>query len=111
MLQFREYHRTLYSPANALVYFYGDDNVEKRLSYLNERLSAANRAHGDLPYDPASNVVVLPKPFESPRVVKRSYAAGEGSGATTFASVSWLLHQVDTNDKQELLALEVRCSN
>src|SRR5690606_29238515 len=38
--QFKRFHDTYYHPSNAYIFFYGDDDPEERLRYLNEHLSA-----------------------------------------------------------------------
>ena len=88
--QFETFHRDFYHPANARIYFYGDDPPERRFELLEEYL-------GD--YEPAvirSGVASQP-PFSGPRRVERTYAAGEEGEeegrARSMVAVNWLMHE------------------
>ena len=44
--QFKTFHETYYHPSNARIYWYGDDDPEERLRYLNEWLKEFDRMKG-----------------------------------------------------------------
>ncbi len=80
--RFKEFHRAFYHPSNARIYFYGDDDPERRLELLDAYLRDFSRT------ETASQVPLQPR-FDSPR---RAVSAYETSGEETraFVTVSWL---------------------
>ena len=88
--QFEAFHRDFYHPANARIYFYGDDPAERRFELLEEYL-------GD--YEPAEirSAVAWQPPFPGPQRIERTYAAGEEEGeegrARSMVTVNWLMHE------------------
>ncbi len=87
--QFIEFHRTYYHPSNSRIFFYGDDDPEKRLLILNDYLEGFER------YD-IDSVIILQKPFERPRRLIRSYASGEDANEIQkgMFTLNWLLPEV-----------------
>lgn len=95
--EFKNFHSTYYHPSNAWIYFYGDDDPEKRLELIKEYLDEFERINPDssIPLQP------LQKDLET---VRRAYAAGDGQdkGMTTM---NWLL--CDGINAREGLALDI----
>ena len=88
--QFEDFHRDFYHPANARIYFYGDDPVERRFELLEEYL-------GDFAPAEIRSEVAWQPPFAGPRRVERTYAAGEEGGengrARSMVTVNWLMQE------------------
>ena len=88
--QFESFHRDFYHPANARIYFYGDDPVERRFELLEEYLGEYEAAE-------IRSAVAWQPPFAGPRRVERTYAAGEEGGgdgrARSMVTVNWLMHE------------------
>jgi presequence protease len=95
---FSAFHSRYYHPANALLYFYGDDDPEKRLEMLDAYLSQFEPRETDA-------VVDLQPRFDAPRHQEHTYAAGEGGEAKSIVTVNWLLE--DGIGVEEGLGLEV----
>ncbi|MFC1892035.1 insulinase family protein, partial [Thermodesulfobacteriota bacterium] len=68
--QFKVFHEKYYHPSNSRIYFYGDDDPEKRLSIAGEYLEEFDRLEVD-------SAISLQKPFTRPMRVIRSYNAGD----------------------------------
>lgn len=96
--QFRTFHETYYHPANARIFFYGDDDPEKRLSLLNEYLNEFDAVAVD------SSVALQPA-FTEPRRVSRPYAVEKDGEQKAYVSVNWALPEI--NDPAEQMALSV----
>ncbi len=97
--EFEAFHRRFYHPANARIYFYGDDDPERRLRILDEYLKDFGPSEVD------STVSLQPR-FDRPRRITRPFAApkpeadeedatDDGSagspGPKGMVTVSWLL--------------------
>jgi Zn-dependent M16 (insulinase) family peptidase len=97
--RYMNFHKNYYHPSNSRVFFYGDDDLEKRLHILNEYLDAFER-------NEVRNTVPYQEKFPEPRRVTEYYAAAGDSdlSAKTFLSVNWLLNW-DRIDAVEDLAL------
>ncbi|RJR50606.1 MAG: peptidase M16 [Desulfobacteraceae bacterium] len=88
--QFREFHRRYYHPSNSRIFFYGDDDPERRLAFLDSYLRNFERV------EPDSDVALQP-PFERPVRLVRTFAAGEAQhGNKGMMTLNWLLG--DTTD-------------
>jgi len=97
--QFKRFHETLYHPSNARIFFYGDDDPERRLQVLDAYLSQFE------PLESPSQIALQPR-FEAPRVVEQTYAApSEESGKKGMVTVSWMLGE--ETDMSRVLALDV----
>ncbi|MCX7790348.1 MAG: insulinase family protein [Chloroflexaceae bacterium] len=97
--QFKRFHETLYHPSNARIFFYGDDDPERRLRVLDAYLSQFE------PLESPSQIGLQPR-FEAPRIVEQTYAApSEESGKKGMVTVSWMLGE--TSDMTRVLALDV----
>jgi Zn-dependent M16 (insulinase) family peptidase len=97
--QFKRFHETLYHPSNARIFFYGDDDPERRLQVLDAYLSQFE------PLESPSQIALQPR-FEAPRIVEQTYAApSEESGKKGMVTVSWMLGE--ETDMTRVLALDV----
>jgi Zn-dependent M16 (insulinase) family peptidase len=102
--QFKAFHQQYYHPSNARLYFYGNDDPERRLQLANAYLKE---------FDPLAvdSTIVLQPPFDSPRRIIRTYAsAGTDGGERQSArrgmlTVNWLL--AETTDPELNFALQV----
>jgi len=96
---FKQFHETHYHPSNARFFFYGDDDPEERLRFVDGIISKFERR------DDRFDVPLQPR-FDSPRTERHTYDAGEG-GDRAFVTVNWLLSQVtDANEMMALTMLE-----
>jgi presequence protease len=101
--QFRGFHQTYYHPANARIFFYGDDDPDRRLQLLDEYLREFDAQAVD------STIPLQPR-FDAPRRVTGTYAvgpeeAGKPAGKKARLTVNWLLDEVP--EPAEALALEI----
>ena len=87
--QFKAFHEVFYHPSNAKIFFYGDDDPEKRLIILNEYLSNFNHlAINSLPN--------LQTRFPAPQRKIIPYENGqEAENAKAYLAVNWLLPEGD----------------
>lgn len=92
---FQRFHREHYHPANAFVYFYGDDDPAERLARLDAVLSR-------VPPGPVPPPVALQPAWNGTRRLENSYPAGEHDDEGIFASLHWLLPGTCL-DRDELL--------
>lgn len=82
---FLEFHRTLYHPSNAWIFFYGDDDPDARLELLSEYLDQFSA----LPVDSA---IARQQAFDAPLEVRRGFEAmGEDEDALGMLTMNWLL--------------------
>lgn len=98
--QFESFHRKLYQPSNARIYFYGDDDPDRRLDLLEEYLAEFEPLVVD------SSIGPQPR-FAEPREFEETYAAGEEGEAENknMVAVNWLLE--DEIDVDTGLALQI----
>ena len=98
--QFQRFHQTLYHPSNAYIYFYGDDDPDRRLEILDAYLARFE-------VRPVDSAVTDPAPFPEPRRLTYGYDPGEDppEKARAMFSVNWLLPA--TTDIDANLALAV----
>jgi presequence protease len=85
--RFLDFHRKYYHPSNARIFFYGDDDPDRRLRILDEYLG------GFEPLVIDSAVPLQPR-FPQPRHLIRPYRVGEEEsvgGAKAMVSVNWVL--------------------
>ena len=94
---FQEFHRRFYHPANARIYFYGDDNPEKRLELLDIYLREFERIE-------VNSAIGLQAPFEQPRHLVAPYEVSEGGEEPkAMLTVSFLLPPGSTSEAAELV--------
>lgn len=97
--QFRRFHETLYHPSNARIFFYGDDDPERRLQILDAYLGQFEAR------DPGSAIGLQPR-FEAPRALERTYAApAEEHGKKGMVTVQWMVGEETSVDR--ILALGI----
>jgi Zn-dependent M16 (insulinase) family peptidase len=81
---FRKFHETHYHPSNARIFFYGNDNPERRLKILGEYLDGFQPLK-----NPPDSSIPLQKPFTQPITIEETYAVSEETKA--FLTVNWAL--------------------
>ncbi|MCB9136186.1 MAG: insulinase family protein [Anaerolineales bacterium] len=93
--QFKKFHETYYHPSNARIYFYGDDDPEKRLELLETYLQEfeAQEVHSEVP---------VRAPFDEPRRGEYPYDAGDDTDKKAMTSVNWVL--APHSDRERALA-------
>ncbi len=82
---FRKFHETYYHPSNARIFFYGNDNPDRRLKILGEYLDGFNCLE-----TPPNSSIPLQKPFDKPVTVEESYSVSEGE-KHAFTTVNWAI--------------------
>jgi len=97
---FKGFYQTYYHPANALIFFYGDDDPTERLRRVDAYLAEYDARSVD-------GLIALQPRLNAPRTVEDSYAAGAGSDLTRkgMTTVNWLLD--DTLDPENVLAYNI----
>ena len=88
---FKNFWETYYHPSNAFIFFYGDDNPEKRLKLMEGYLKPYKKKK-------VKSVVPLAKPFKRPKKVQFPYDAGDDKDIDkkNYLTVNWKLP--DTSD-------------
>ncbi len=94
--QFKLFHTRLYHPSNARIFFFGNDDPDRRLDILEEYLKEFGKTAPD------SAVRLQPRKSEPTRIV-RAYAAGtedpaDQNGQRGFVTVNWLLSESTDTD-------------
>lgn len=88
--EFLEFHRRYYHPSNARIYFYGNDDPDRRLDILSTFLNDFTRMEID-------SGIPLQGPFPSPRRVMRAFAASDSEGKPKgMMTVNWLLPELSS---------------
>ena len=97
---FKSFHETYYHPSNSFIFFYGNDDPEKRLKLMEGYL---------LPYKKlrVKSQVPLAKPFKRPKKIQDSYDAGQDKDIKKkhYFTVNWLLP--DTSDPVTDFSLQI----
>jgi len=88
---FKSFHETYYHPSNSFIFFYGDDDPEKRLKLIESYFAPYKKLK-------VKSQVPLAKPFKKPKKVVYSYDAGQDKDIRKkhYFTVNWLLP--DTSD-------------
>ncbi|MGM0423495.1 MAG: insulinase family protein [Thermodesulfobacteriota bacterium] len=81
---FLEFHRKYYHPANARIFFYGDDPPEKRLQMLIPYLE-------QFPAQEVDSFVPLQPRLQQPKALEKVYAADQDSQSKSMLTLNWLL--------------------
>ena len=82
---FKNFHTRYYHPSNARIYFYGDDDPQKRLELLDVYLKEFE--HSDV-----DSTVALQARFSQPRRVSAPYEVSEGGEEPkSMLNLAWLL--------------------
>lgn len=103
--QFLAFHETLYHPSNAYIYFYGDDDPERRLDIIDAALAAFEAREVD-------SEITDPAAFREPRRLSVGYEPGDDApdDARSMFSINWLLpptYDVDANLALSVLAFSM----
>ncbi|HAA53392.1 MAG TPA: peptidase M16, partial [Myxococcales bacterium] len=88
--QFKTFHEQHYHPSNARLFFYGDDDIEKRFVILDEYLSQFEQV------DVSSTAVPIHAHVPEHRRIEQSFDAGEGEDKKGMMCLSWLLEAEKT---------------
>jgi Zn-dependent M16 (insulinase) family peptidase len=98
--QFKAFHETYYHPANARIYWYGDDAPEERLRILDAYLRDFERIDVDSAID-------LQRPFDAPSHTTVRYDASEqeDEGGKAYFTANWVLDE--NEDAERTLGLIV----
>ena len=88
---FKGFWETYYHPSNSFIYFYGNDDPEKRLKLMEGYLKPYKKKK-------VKSVVPLAKPFRRPRKMEAAYDAGDAKDIEKkhYLVVNWKLP--DTSD-------------
>ncbi len=83
---FRNFWATYYHPSNSFIYFYGNDDPEKRLKLMEGYLKPYKKKK-------VKSVVPLAKPFKRPKRVEYAYDAGDSKDIEkkNYLVVNWKL--------------------
>ncbi len=96
--QFKLFHEKFYHPSNSYIYFYGNDNLEKRLLILEDYLEGFENRKIE------SAIDFQPR-FDRPRRQEHVYASDEREGKC-YVSVHWLIKGVDFAQRRALHLLD-----
>ncbi len=97
--QFEQFHRDYYHPSNARIFFYGDDDIDRRLVLLEEYLCDFEPRQID------SQIGDQPR-FTEARRLDHVYAS-DGEDATCFVTVNWLLDgDINLDERRALQILD-----
>jgi len=93
--EFKSFHQKFYHPSNARIFFHGDDDPMQRLKLVNDFLK-------DFKHQDIDSIVPLHPPFERPKRIIQSFAAGSDgeSDSKGMLTLNWLLSEtaeVETN--------------
>jgi Zn-dependent M16 (insulinase) family peptidase len=92
-----EYHRSHYHPPNCRIYFYGNDDPEKRLCFVDRCLRNFRKRSVD-------STLPLQISFDRPRFVTVPYdAGGESDRGQSWLTVNWVLDEV--GDPETIIAM------
>jgi hypothetical protein len=84
--EFVGFHKKYYHPANSFIFFYGDDDPERRLAMMEEWLSPFGQARIDsLPSSQPE--------FPEPRRLEYRYQASEQGEPKAYTAVNWALYE------------------
>ena len=87
--EFKAFHENYYHPSNSRIYFYGDDDPEKRLALLDEYLKDFDEIDVD------TAVAAYPIRDKAERhVYPYAVDPSEADNAKQFVSVNWLLPEI-----------------
>lgn len=98
--KFKSFHETYYHPSNAFIFFYGNDDPEKRLQLMEGYLKPYKKLRVKSQVRPV-------KPFKSPKNIRYAYDAGQEQDIKKkhYLTVNWLLP--DTSDPVLDLSLHI----
>jgi Zn-dependent M16 (insulinase) family peptidase len=88
---FKAFHEKYYHPSNAFIFFYGNDDPEKRLKLMEGYLKPYKKLR-------VKSQIPLKKPFKRPKKAQYTYDAGDSADIKKkhYLTVNWVLP--DTSD-------------
>ena len=88
---FKAFHETYYHPSNSFIFFYGNDDPEKRLELMEDYLKSFTKIK-------VKSEVPLAKPFKRAKKIEETYDAGSDPDIEkkNYFTVNWMLP--DTSD-------------
>lgn len=97
---FRAFWETYYHPSNSFIFFYGNDDPDKRLKLMEGYLKPFKKKK-------VKSAVPLAKPFKKPKKIEYSYIASEGENLDKkhYLTVNWKLP--DTSDPTLNLSFQI----
>ncbi len=84
--EFVDFHRRHYHPANSFIFFYGDDDPEKRLSMMEEWLAPFGSESID-------SLPARQPAFSNPRKLEYYYQASGQDAPKAYSAVNWSLYE------------------
>ena len=97
--EFCDFHRRFYHPSNSRIYFSGDDDVYKRLDFMDSYLRDFDASPE---YADKSSIDWQPKTFTEPKHQNLPYPAGADQPETHMLTVNWLLNDKPMSGTEEL---------
>jgi Zn-dependent M16 (insulinase) family peptidase len=84
--EFKRFHETWYHPSNAFIFFYGDDDPEKRLELMEDYLKSFQAIEVD-------SVIAPVQVLKAPVKVEVPYDAGQEAttGKKAYFTINWVL--------------------
>lgn len=97
---FKAFHEKYYHPSNAFIFFYGNDDPEKRLKLMEGYLKPYKKLR-------VKSQIPLKKPFKRPKKVQYAYDAGQDADIKKkhYITVNWALPE--TSDPVMNLSLRI----
>jgi len=96
---FVSFHNKYYHPSNAIIYFYGNGDIKKHLSFLDEEYLSK--------FDRRPDSIQLPnKPQIKSTTIEKNYASNELENEASFFSQTFSLN-TSKRDPKVLLALDI----
>ena len=92
---FKAFHEKYYHPSNSFIYFYGDDEPEERLAFLDAWLKPYSRIE-------VASLPGLQTPFAAPISLTRTY---EGTEPKAWTALNWAL--IEHGDQKASLGLSI----
>lgn len=93
--QFKDFHSSYYHPSNSRIFFYGNDDVSKRLELLDEYLGGFDAIKVD------STVEFQSKNLK-PLKLEKAFPLSAGSEPKRTTTVNWLLNDKPLSAKERL---------
>ncbi len=98
--QFRQFHRTYYSPSNARFFIYGDIPTAEHLAFLEEMLAGFERVK-------VKSAIKSQKRLTKPRIVRSTYPIDKNESLAGKASVNLAWMMSENTDYENSLILEI----
>ena len=97
---FKSFHETYYHPSNAFIFFYGNDDPEKRLELMEKYLKSYKKSR-------VKSKIPLKKPFKRAKKVQYAYDVGQDTDVKKkhYLTVNWALP--DTSDSVMNFSLRI----